>query len=250
VVDGVTNAGTGETIFPLFRMSGFVPMNIPIVAGMLNATSIRGTLFWQWANQSYNSATNYANRSGASLSTAEIATSYGIAVGTSCGLALAFRWLGANGPLLFRKVAQVPFVVPYVAVAAAGGANVYFSRKPEIENGVMVRDEQGRELGVSREAGLQGVVKTILSRSLGLPVPVMVLPALVMAALPKTLSPRALVLAELLAITGALCVALPLTLAIFPQRLELDPLSLEPQFHNLVDEKGHKVTKVYSNKGL
>lgn len=248
--DGATNPGTGERIPAPVRMAGFIPVNIPLVAGMLNATSVPGTLFWQWANQSYNSATNYSNRSGSDMTMEQIGTSYGIAVGASCGLALAFRWLGKHGPPSFRRVAAVPFVVPYIAVSAAGASNVYFSRRPEMDNGVVVRDEAGEELGVSREAGKQGVYRTILSRSLGLPIPVLVLPAIAMALVPKSVPPRARMLVELGAITSSLCFALPATLAIFPQRMALDARSLEPQFHNLRNADGKPITTVFSNKGL
>ncbi|GBG29413.1 Sideroflexin [Hondaea fermentalgiana] len=248
--DGLTNPGTGETIFAPFRFSAFVPANISLVYGMLNAHSVGSVLFWQWANQSYNSATNYANRSGSDMSTEEIATSYSIAIATSCGLAMAFRWLGNNGPQAFKRMARIPFVIPYIAVAGAGAANVYATRRSEIENGVMVKDANDNDLGVSQEAGRQGVMKTIISRSLGLPIPVLVIPALIMHFVPKTLPKRVLVAAELLVISSSLCVGLPATLAIFPQKMALDAQSLEPAFHNLRDENGERITTVYSNKGL
>jgi hypothetical protein len=44
VRDSVVHPGTGETINPLMRMSGFVPINVPIIAGMLGTTSLAGTL--------------------------------------------------------------------------------------------------------------------------------------------------------------------------------------------------------------
>lgn len=250
MVDAVVNPGSGDIIPAPVRICGFIPANVPLVYGMLTSSSVAATLFWQWANQSYNSATNYANRSGSSMSTEEIATSYGIAVGTSCGLAMTFRWLGQHGPPLFRRAAAIPFIIPYIAVGGAGAANVYFTRKPEIDNGVVVRDAAGKEVGVSKEAGRQGVMKTILSRSLGLPIPVLIIPSAVMAMLPKTLPKRTLLMAELLVITGALCVALPGTLALFPQRLELDVKTLEPEFQKLIDEKGVPITTLFSNKGL
>ena len=68
IKSAIIHPSTGEKISPLLRMSCFAPMNVPIIAGMLNATSLPVTLFWQWFNQSYNSAMNYANRSGGSMS--------------------------------------------------------------------------------------------------------------------------------------------------------------------------------------
>lgn len=248
--DAVIHPSTGEHIFPAVRMAAFIPANVPLVAGMLTSTGVAGTIFWQWANQSYNSALNYANRSGSEISMEEIATSYGIAVGTSVSIAMTFRWLGKNGPKPVRKIASIPFVVPYMAVASAGAANVYFSRRPELKTGVPVTTLAGDEVGISKEAARQGVTQTILSRSLGLPVPVLILPTMIMSVVPKSIGPGPLMFAELAAITAALCIALPGAIAIFPQRLELDTHSLEPEFHNLLDKEGNKITKLYSNKGL
>ena len=44
-------------------MSGYVPFNSPILAGLLmpNPTLVQ-TVFWQWLNQSHNACVNYANR--------------------------------------------------------------------------------------------------------------------------------------------------------------------------------------------
>jgi len=57
-----------ESVIPLpFRMAAFVPVNIPICAGMLlSAPTMVNTIFWQWANQSYNAGFNYANRNASS----------------------------------------------------------------------------------------------------------------------------------------------------------------------------------------
>jgi len=250
LTSAVTNGATGERIMHPFRMSAFVPVNIPLVIGMLNARSVAGTLFWQWANQSFNSATNYANRPGATVSTSDLLQSYGIAVGTSCGLAYSFRHLALHGPPMVKAIAAVPFVVPYIAVAAAGGANVFFSRKNELSTGVPVMDGSSKILGNSQKAAEQGLFKTIVSRSLALPIPVLVLPAIVMQMVPKTASPRIKLVMELVAITTSLSLALPATLAIFPQTMEFDPMSLEPAFHSLLDQNGEPIKVVFSNKGL
>ena len=54
---------TGEKIFMPFRMSGYVPFNSPILAGLLMPNpSLAQTVFWQWLNQSHNACVNYANR--------------------------------------------------------------------------------------------------------------------------------------------------------------------------------------------
>ena len=50
-------ADTGEAVPLPFRLSAFVPTNLVIVAGMLMPNpSLKGVIFWQWANQSLNGA--------------------------------------------------------------------------------------------------------------------------------------------------------------------------------------------------
>jgi len=44
-------------------MSGYVPFNSPILAGLLMPNpSLGQVVFWQWLNQSHNACVNYANR--------------------------------------------------------------------------------------------------------------------------------------------------------------------------------------------
>ncbi|KAI9914809.1 hypothetical protein PsorP6_008031 [Peronosclerospora sorghi] len=67
VYEATVHPQTGETVPTLFRLSAFVPVNIPICAGMLLASPTLGnTIFWQWINQSYNAGFNFANRNASS----------------------------------------------------------------------------------------------------------------------------------------------------------------------------------------
>ena len=253
VRQAVINPGTGEPIPPPARMSAFVPMNVPILFGMLASTSATGGVFWQVVNQSYNSMLNYANRSGSDVSAGELAESYAVAVSTAVALSYGVNTLGRRGPAPVRAlVRRVPFLVPYLAVAGAGAANVYASRRAEVLNGVPVFDAQGERVGVSREAAKMGVYKTILTRSLGLPLPVLVLPPLVAGAVVPANATRATRVAfDLVIITACLAGALPLTIAAFPQQMELDVAALEPEFRALRDRvTGAPVLKLYANKGL
>jgi tricarboxylate carrier len=251
VKQAAINPGTNEIVVRPFRMSAFLPANVPIIFGMLSMTSPAATVFWQVVNASYNSALNYANRSGAEVSTTQLAQSYMLAVTTAVGLSFGVRKLGSRGKLK-QVLDRVPFVVPYTAVAGAGAANVYASRSVEITEGVPVTNESGDTVyGVSKEAGKQGVYKTILTRAMGLPLPVLVLPPLIMKALPPVRNPQAQIGIELAVITMCLAGALPATIALYPQKLVLDVDTLEPEFRNLVDkETGQKVQTVYANKGL
>jgi hypothetical protein len=75
VVDAAVHPATNEIIPYPFRVSAIAPVNIPIVWAMLAcpASNVAGTLFLQWLNQSYNTACNYFNRSGASMSMTQMA---------------------------------------------------------------------------------------------------------------------------------------------------------------------------------
>ncbi len=67
VVASAVHPDSGEVIpFPM-RMCAFVPMNMPIVCGMLLAAPTPfNTAFWQWANQTYNAGMNFGNRNATS----------------------------------------------------------------------------------------------------------------------------------------------------------------------------------------
>eukprot|EP00300_Choanocystis_sp_HF-7_P021085 c20733_g1_i5.p1 GENE.c20733_g1_i5~~c20733_g1_i5.p1 ORF type:complete len:277 (+),score=58.43 c20733_g1_i5:31-831(+) len=89
IVNGIIHPVTGEKMIIVGRMSAFVPLNIPIVLGMLlhGPTSPAAAAFWQFINQSVNAACNYANRSGAAVDWTSISSSYALAIATSCGMA-------------------------------------------------------------------------------------------------------------------------------------------------------------------
>ena len=54
----------------IFRMSAFLPMNTPIVVGMLlSAPTMRNTIFWQLYNQSFMAGLNYSNKNPKSVFT-------------------------------------------------------------------------------------------------------------------------------------------------------------------------------------
>ncbi|CAM9865051.1 unnamed protein product, partial [Choristocarpus tenellus] len=83
-------------------------------------------------------------------------------------------------------IRRFSFAVSYIAVAAAGTANVVFTRGAEVMEGVAVRDETGKTRGVSRTAGRSCVLQTVLSRSLLLPIPVVMLPVGIVGAVQWT----------------------------------------------------------------
>ena len=49
-------------------MSGYVPFNSPVLAGLLMPNqTMAATIFWQWLNQSHNACVNYANRNASKV---------------------------------------------------------------------------------------------------------------------------------------------------------------------------------------
>ncbi|CAE7906675.1 SFXN3, partial [Symbiodinium necroappetens] len=242
---------TGEELLKVGRMSAFVPMNVPLCAFMLMASSTPQILAAQWLNQTYNALNNYVNRSGATVEWSSLLQSYGLAVTASCSIALGARRLMSAVPSL-----QVmgPFV-PYLAVISAGTANVSFTRLEEwYGKGVSIVDDEGKELGMSRAAGQMGVLQTVLSRSCFLPIAPMVMPIIGMKAIgsvaPVLTAGAMGVVTEILLITGCISGMLPVALALLPQKMEIAVSKLEPEYQNLKDSKGQPITKVFANKGL
>eukprot|EP00405_Crypthecodinium_cohnii_P022889 CAMPEP_0206471500 /NCGR_PEP_ID=MMETSP0324_2-20121206/31603_1 /ASSEMBLY_ACC=CAM_ASM_000836 /TAXON_ID=2866 /ORGANISM="Crypthecodinium cohnii, Strain Seligo" /LENGTH=395 /DNA_ID=CAMNT_0053945843 /DNA_START=78 /DNA_END=1265 /DNA_ORIENTATION=- len=239
---------TGEELFRPGRMSAFVPMNVPLCALMLMANGTKQVVFTQWLNQTYNSINNYVNRSGASVDWSALLQSYGLAVTSACGISLAASSIIGAIPAL-----QVlgPFV-PYLAVVAAGSANISFTRMEEWNGtGVSIVDETGKELGMSQKAGQLGVAQTVLSRAVFLPIAPMVMPILFMKVLkPLMINKPVEMVTELCLITVCISGMLPVALSILPQKMEIDVSKLEPEFQGLKDASGNPVTKVFANKGL
>jgi hypothetical protein len=120
-----------------------------------------------------------------------------------------------------------------------------------------VRDSDGKERGMSKVAGFQGVAQTAVSRCLMVPAACMLLPPVVMIGLrgsalcaPLFATRAGSVLTELSVIYASLVAALPAALAVYPQIMTFDSKELEPQFQGLRDSKGEIVNKFFANKGL
>lgn len=127
VVEVSIHPVTGEELLKVGRMSAFVPMNVPLCALMLMASGTPQIVFTQWLNQTYNMVNNYVNRSGATVDWSSLLQSYGLAVGTSCSIAV-----GAGKLIKALPALQVMGpAVPYLAVISAGSANVSFTRMEE-----------------------------------------------------------------------------------------------------------------------
>ena len=75
-------------------MSGYVPFNSPVVAGMLMKNpTLWQTLFWQWLNQSHNAGVNYANRNASKpTQLSKFVTGYACAVTAAVSISLGLNW--------------------------------------------------------------------------------------------------------------------------------------------------------------
>lgn len=273
---------TGEPVFLPFRMSCFVFSNLIVTAGMLQpGLATGGIIAWQITNQSLNVAINNANANKSSpLTYADLAKSYGIAVGASCSVAL-----GLNAMVPKLKVSEgarniLKRLVPFAAVATAGALNAYLMRRGEIQTGIDVRpvlSEAEKEklkaegksehelpsLGKSKKAAKFAVYETAASRVFN-NTPIMILPALGLyhiqhkqdwykRIMEKEWAKRRPKLAGAVPITINLVLiaatsfaALPLALAVFPQQQQIGADRLEPEFHG----KGGVDGKVVFNRGL
>jgi len=253
VLESCTHPTTGETIFPLFRMGAIAPMNIPIVAAMLQTppTAVGATIFWHWFNQSYNTACNVANAGGEGSSKKELLVAYAIAVTASCSIAFAAGRVVASGA---NWAASLRPLIPFGSVAGANGANLFFSRSGELRNGTPVLDEDRQERGKSRIAGRLAVAQTALSRGCLVPAAAVLLPPASLWALSAAgilpPHPAAKQLALLSSIYLSVSAAVPAAIALFPQDMAFPAEDLEPEFQGLKRADGRPVRVLSANKGL
>lgn len=143
LVDAAVHPVTGEVIPKLFRVSAIAPVNIPLISAMLScpASNVPGTLFLHWINQSYNTACNYANRSGSDQSVDQLLKAYGLAVTSACSLAYGLGKVIEHGPPILRTSGAI---IPCIATAAANCSNIGFTRMNEITSGTTVFDKYGK----------------------------------------------------------------------------------------------------------
>ena len=118
------------------RISSFIPTNYMIIAPMLlSPPTIFNTVFWQWVNQTYIASLNYGNRNASAPQTNfDIGKAYVLATAAAMALALGMR-VGSDKLLAGRTgfLATISTnVIACVAVAVAGGANVYIVRMKEM----------------------------------------------------------------------------------------------------------------------
>ena len=254
IKESMVHPDTGEVVFAPLRFSAFTPVNLGIVALMLQPGTVASpvrTIFIHWLNQTYNASMNYANRNASNpVSNQLLAEAYCGAVGTSVSIALGATFILKRLPSTGVLPLVVRTVLPWFAVAGAGACNVALIRRNELVTGVNVTDKEGFVYGKSIAAGQTGLAKCAMARVLW-NTPIMVLPPLVMNAIgPRIHNPRLRLATHIGVIAAVLYNFVPPALAAFPQKDKIAVTSLEEKFRDLKDPKGNPITHLYYNKGL
>ncbi|KAG6576568.1 Mitochondrial Tricarboxylate Carrier (MTC) Family [Phytophthora cinnamomi] len=247
---------TGETVPAAFRLSAFMPVNIPICVGMLLAAPTLGnTIFWQWVNQSYNAGFNYANRNASSeQDNSTILKSYATATFVSCSMAVGLGKMVEKAKGISPGTRSfLGKMVPFVAVAGAGAFNAVSMRFNEFQEGIDIMDEHGDVHGRSVAAGRQSLGQVALTR-VALPMPTLLLPPYLYEIMKKTnIMPKAKypkLAAELVVLTLCLWGAMPSAVALFPQMGTISADSVEEEFRSRVDRNGQPIRHFIYNKGI
>lgn len=249
---GTVHPKSGEAIALPFRMAawpwfGAVPVSGLMYLARYRPTDLGMSAAGQWWNQSQNGLTNFCNgaaANGGEEATAVFVQGYAGAVGAAMVLALGAGVLAKQRFMApFKSVIQF---LPFPAVAGANVINTYLLRRHEIVAGIDVVDEDGAVVGQSVVAAKAAIRKTCVTRVV-IPAGNFVIAPLVLMPFANTLSATRwlrypVCFGVTLAVFGAW---LPVSLALYPQRCELDVAELEPEL--AAKAKGSVV--VY-NKGL
>lgn len=164
---------------------------------------------------------NYGNRNASSTySNQDLARGYFGAVFTSVSIAMASRTMLA-AQLAKMRGPQLVFAnacLNYFAACVPGVCNCSLMRWKELQEGINVKDSDGKDHGKSVVAGKKAIMQTSASRFI-LPLPVLFFPAFANALLTKMrLWPRNMILSkffELSLCAISLTFALPMSIALF-----------------------------------
>jgi hypothetical protein len=125
----VNDKGELESTPRFFRMSGFLPIGIPMTIAMLMAApTIRNTVLLQWLNQSYFAGVNYANKNeSCPFTTNDLIKGYSLGVSSSIATAVVLRKLTqgliSKAPAGSNRVLVLNTFVNFAASAIAGALN-------------------------------------------------------------------------------------------------------------------------------
>ncbi|MES1919412.1 Sideroflexin-5, variant 2 [Bonamia ostreae] len=255
ITDSILHPQTKEKIPLPCRFAAFVPMNIPIILGMISAKTIQAQLFWQWYNQSYNVAINHSNGNKTNpMSPQKIASAYLMALTVSCGMSVSISKLVKPA----SKISPIAGIaaratVPFLSVAAASVSNVLLMRYNETVKGIELKNKDGEVVGSSKKAAHKALRQVSLSRAI-FPIPTILFPALVKSIMERKLvfknMPRMAMPFNIALITATTFISLPVSIGLFPQIGSAKISELEDCFKGLKLSDGSPVETLYFNKGL
>ncbi len=252
----VYHPDTGEKVPIPFRMCTFVPMNMPIVFGMVcTSQTLLNVTFWQWLNQTYNACWNYSNRNAtSSFTAAELGKAYAGAVTSSVGIALLGRQISRKFGITSGSISKMRFVnglVSLFALSTAGFLNLYLIRYNETRKGITV-SHKGKPMGLSQNAAKIAVFNSAMTRAV-LPIPLLMFTPLcwkiaeIMKLAPK--GKVSIIALDMVFIVFALTFSLPVAISLFKQTITVPREKLEPQYQHMIVD-GQEVTHFEFNKGL
>ena len=187
---------------------------------------------------------NYANGSGTDDSTKFLLISYSLAVVSSVGTGILFKRIFRNQKNLSILKEGTIRILPS---CVAGFLNAFFMRSDYISKGIMVKDKEGNELGLSKKAGFKAVMESSFSRFF-IPIPgIFTMIAMRYFSKFKLNRSKDLILQMLFCMIHLGC-ALPASIAIFKQYSNISILSLENELQENV-KKFNSREAIY-NKGL
>lgn len=240
----------GEVISPLLCFAAYVPMQPLIILGLIwpGGSALNQAVF-QFGNQSYNAAVNYANKNKSSVMTnAELGQAFVGSVGTAIGLSVGMVKLGQK-----LKHPVIMGSAGFVGCVGAGWASLVFMRANELRDGVDVKDEDGKVHGRSQKAAQEGIGKCCAARVIwNIPatgiVPVVF--SMYSRSSFNTRFPKLSVPMHTFMITCGVAMGVFPGQALFTQNSEIAPTALEPQFHACKRADGTPVKTFTYNKGL
>ncbi|VDM97155.1 unnamed protein product [Thelazia callipaeda] len=248
IFDSAYHPVTNELMVLPGRMSFQVPGNMLLTGAMLTFyKSSSAVVFWQWMNQSFNAIVNYTNRSGDSVSTRLLLSSYICATGGAVTAALGLNSLVKSmSPLIGR-------FVPFCAVAVANAINIPLMRSKELFDGIVIVDEKGKEVGTSKKVAGIAIMNVTISRIAMATPSFLCIPVLMNKIVKKAwYKKRPWISAPLQTVLAGLVLtfATPLCCAIFPQMSSIETRYLEPEVQDKIKNLEDPPERVYYNKGL
>ena len=191
-----------------------------------------------------NAGVNSANSTGTNDCSKFLMISYGLALFSSIGTGMLMKKMFINTKNLSVMKEALIRIIPS---CMAGFLNAFFMRSDYITNGIVVKDEQGRDLGLSKTAGVYAVMESSISRFF-IPLPGLFSIFILRGLAKFKLSRNKDVGLQLILCILHLGMAVPASIAIFKQYGEIPIASLEADCQE--NAKKLESRKAIYNKGL